>query len=220
MPPVESLFECGVDEVARGCLFGRVYAGAVVWAGDASQTPLPLPAGIVVRDSKTMSHRQRVRATQYVKDHAVAWAVGYREPSEIDRTNILRAAMAAMHDAISSLSVRPASLAIDGTMFIQYDGIPHRCIPQGDRCHFAISCAAIIAKTAHDAYVAELCAADPTLDQRYGLLKNMGYGTATHIRGVREHGVTENHRRTFGVCRTACLAKASDEKNIETESMH
>ena len=207
--------ECGVDEVARGCLFGRVYAGAAVWA-DGRERP-PLPKGVVIRDSKRMSARQRERAASYIRQHADGWAVGHREAAEIDGTNILRATLGAMHDALDALPSPPDRLAVDGTVFAPYRAaphravvVPHRCIPHGDASHFGIACASILAKTAHDAYVVALCDADPLLDARYALRSNMGYGTAAHRAGIVAHGITPLHRRTFGPCRGAGDASEED----------
>ena len=100
--------ECGVDEVARGCLFGRVYAGAVVFAppapGAKATDPVPppplLPKGIVIRDSKTMSKAQRERAAAWVHEHAYAVSVVYKDETYVDAHNILRAAQDAMGDAV------------------------------------------------------------------------------------------------------------------------
>ena len=100
--------ECGVDEVARGCLLGRVYAGAVVFAPpapgakatDPVPPPPPLPKGIVIRDSKTMSKAQRERAAAWVHEHAYAVSVVYKDEAYVDAHNILRAAQDAMGDAV------------------------------------------------------------------------------------------------------------------------
>jgi len=196
------MIECGVDEVARGCLFGRVYAGAVLWPVD---TPFPkdLPKGIVIRDSKKMSAAQRERAATWIKEKAVGWAVAFKTENEIDNSNILISAIDAMHLAIQNLSQKPDTLAIDGTQFKQYEAIPHKCIPQGDQHHFGIACGAILAKVEHDAYIRHVCAKMPLLDETYGLLKNMGYGTAQHLKGIMENGITPGHRKSFGKCKTA-----------------
>ena len=111
--------ECGVDEVARGCLFGRVYAGAVSWPQSmlTSGTLPALPKGVVIRDSKRMSHAQRVRAAEWIKANAPAWSVAFQTPQQVDELNILQAALAAMRGAIDGLAAQPDSLAIDGTQF-------------------------------------------------------------------------------------------------------
>ena len=62
----------------------------------------------------------------------------------------------------------------------------------------AIAAASILAKTARDNYVLELCEQYPLLKERYGMDKNMGYGTKQHLDGIRQYGITQWHRRTFG----------------------
>ena len=78
-------------------------------------------------------------------------------------------------------------------------------IEQGDAKYMAIAAASILAKTARDNHVLELCEKYPFLDEHYGLSKNMGYGTKLHLDGIREHGITQYHRRTFGCCKEAVL---------------
>ena len=51
------LLEVGVDEVARGCLIGPVYAAAVIWPKE-----LELEDDIVLRDSKKLSKKERRNA--------------------------------------------------------------------------------------------------------------------------------------------------------------
>jgi len=81
--------------------------------------------------------------------------------------------------------------------------LPFKTVEQGDGKYMAIAAASILAKTARDNYVLELCEKYPFLDQHYGMSKNMGYGTKKHLDGIREYGVTRLHRRTFGCCKTA-----------------
>lgn len=234
--------ECGVDEVARGCLFGRVYAAAVVWRPpqlDGTAWPAPvLPQGrkgVVIRDSKTMSRAQRERAAAWIHTHAHAVAVAHRDARYIEAHNIRRAAHDTMADAIAQLQTTVPTLRlalIDGDSFdpspacgtsVQAPAWPlfrtatpttttvptpvppatplhlpaHRCIVRGDNTFFPIACAAIVAKVAHDRYIHALCDADPLLDARYGLRQNVGYGTQTHREGLRVHGPSVHHRRTF-----------------------
>jgi ribonuclease HII len=83
------------------------------------------------------------------------------------------------------------------------DGVvPHVCIPGGDNLFCAIAAASILAKVARDAYIADLCAANPELADKYSIHTNMGYGAKRHIDGIREHGLSLWHRRSFGICKT------------------
>jgi ribonuclease HII len=79
--------------------------------------------------------------------------------------------------------------------------LQHVCIEGGDNTYSCIAAASILAKVARDDYIAELCAAEPELITRYDLLKNKGYGTKKHMDGIKQHGITQWHRKTFGICR-------------------
>jgi ribonuclease HII len=102
-------------------------------------------------------------------------------------------------------------LLIDGNDFPPYlefnsvsgemCAIPHETIPGGDNSYLAIASASILAKTARDDYILELCDKYPLLGERYGLDKNMGYGTKTHLEGIEKYGITELHRKTYGRCK-------------------
>ena len=71
----------------------------------------------------------------------------------------------------------------------------------------AIAAASILAKTARDDYVLEMCEKYPILSEQYGLDKNVGYGTQTHMSGIKEYGITQWHRRSFGCCKTAIVTE-------------
>ena len=79
--------------------------------------------------------------------------------------------------------------------------ISHTCIEGGDNLYSAIAAASILAKTERDKYIEEMCLADPSLITKYDLLKNKGYGTKKHMDGIKEHGISLFHRRTFGICK-------------------
>lgn len=200
----------GIDEAGRGPLFGRVYAAAVIMPDDFV-TPHPL-----IKDSKKFHSKKKIAAAEeFVKSTAVAWAIAYEEPVIIDEINILRATMRAMHSAIRQVleklppgAALDTELSIDGNNFTPYvyldDGdklreIPHQTIISGDSICPAISAASILAKTARDDYILELCERDPTLNERYGIGKNMGYGTRQHMDGIRQWGITEMHRKSFSL---------------------
>jgi ribonuclease HII len=114
-----------------------------------------------------------------------------------------------------SHSIENFMAVIDGNYFTPFRSyneeqqciveLPHVTVEKGDGKYMAIAAASILAKTARDNYVLELCEKYPFLDEQYGFCKNMGYGTKLHLDGIREHGITRFHRRTFGLCKTAPL---------------
>jgi ribonuclease HII len=79
--------------------------------------------------------------------------------------------------------------------------LSHVCIEGGDNTYSCIAAASILAKVARDDYIAELCKQEPSLIERYDLLKNKGYGTKKHMDGIKKYGITKWHRRSFGICR-------------------
>jgi ribonuclease HII len=104
---------------------------------------------------------------------------------------------------------------MDGNDFIPYTdfdkennrmiSIPHDTIEGGDNKFMAIAAASILAKDSRDTYMEELCKEYPELSSRYGLEKNMGYGTKRHLDGILEHGISQWHRQTYGRCKTSIL---------------
>lgn len=203
-------YEIGVDEAGRGPMFGRVYSAAVVLPKDDSFRH------DWMKDSKRFHSKKRIEeVATYIKEHAVAWAVGYATEQEIDQLNIRNATHKAMHNAIrqvlQNISDTSIVLLVDGNdfkPFVRFDEagkvayVPHTCIEKGDNTYTSIAAASILAKVSRDTYIESMCATDPTLDEHYGLSKNKGYGTKKHMDGIREHGITPHHRRTFGICQS------------------
>ena len=181
----EGRVEAGCDEAGRGCLAGAVYAAAVVLPSDYVNAELD--------DSKCLTARRRYALREVVVHDALAWAVGVASPEEIDRMNILRASILAMHRAVDGLKVRPEHLLVDGNRFSPYPGIGHDTVVKGDGKFLSIAAASILAKTFRDDCMRELDAACPG----YGWAKNKGYPTAAHYQALARLGETPWHRRSF-----------------------
>jgi|TARA_B100000795_G_scaffold260710_1_gene236838 ribonuclease HII len=195
----ENTIEAGVDEAGRGPLFGRVYVGAVVLPqGDEFDHSL-------MKDSKKLSHKKRLKAYEYIKENALDWTCFWISAEEIDKINVYKATHNAMHKALDQLNVRPENILVDGNKFYVYkhdnEIIPHVCIIGGDNKYTSIAAASIIAKVEHDKYINKMCDENPTLDSFYDLRNNKGYGTKKHIAGIEKHGISIWHRKTFGICR-------------------
>ena len=221
--------EVGLDECARGCLFGRTYAAAVVWNPEWLQEALTDPEEFewihMIRDSKKLSPQKRVELADYIRTYALAYSVQWASEEEIDRENILQAVQSVFHQCLDDLPMTPDHILVDGNTFRMYskrDGeiIPHRCIEQGDDKYFSIASASILAKVEHDAYIQRMCEEHPELVERYDIGNNMGYGTQTHLAGIRKHGISPWHRRSFGICKTfrppppAIVASSKSNTNI------
>lgn len=175
---------CGVDEAGRGPLAGPVSAAAVIL--DPAH---PIPG---LNDSKQLSEKKRDLLAPLIREQALAWAVAYASVEEIDQLNILQATLLAMQRAVLALSVQPECVLVDG-LYCPQTGIPSEAIVKGDSKVEAIAAASILAKTARDALMLELDARYPV----YGLAVHKGYPTAAHLAALREHGVSEIHRKSF-----------------------
>ena len=184
-PSYSLLTESGCDEAGRGCLAGPVFAAAVILPKDFTHDTLT--------DSKKLSSKQRYLLRDEIKERAIAWAVASCDNCEIDKINILKASVRAMHKAVDQLAVRPEFLIIDGNYFIPYPDIPHRCIVKGDAQFYSIAAASVLAKTYRDDYMMQLAAEYP----QYHWDKNKGYPSAEHRKAIAEHGITPYHRRSF-----------------------
>ena len=180
-----NLIEAGCDEAGRGCLAGSVYAAAVILPPDYQND--------LLNDSKQLSAKKRYALREQIERDALAWAVGIVTAEEIDQINILNASILAMHRALDALKVRPEFVIVDGNRFKKYQDLPHTTIVKGDGKYLSIAAASILAKTYRDDYMAEQHALYP----HYGWDKNAGYPTKQHREGIRLHGLTPIHRKTF-----------------------
>lgn len=213
--PTSSILEVGIDEAGRGPLFGRVYAAAVILPKDDS-----FPHELM-KDSKRFTSRKKLdEAANVIMEKAVAYSVQFAENTEVDELNPLKATMKIMNRAVTEVMEKVSSLSedihllVDGSYFtptprkgrngsIVY--LPYTCVTSGDNTYTSIAAASILAKHHRDNYVDQMCDLHPGLDELYDLRKNKGYGTASHLKGITDYGITKWHRRTFGKCREAPL---------------
>jgi ribonuclease HII len=218
-----NIFEIGVDEVGRGPLFGRVYTAAVILPKDDSFDYSK------VKDSKKFHSKKKIEeVAKYIKENALAWYISFEDEKKIDEINILQATQLSMHNSIFEIRKQfnkilkeqgkeekkdyCYNLLIDGNYFkpITYldkktnkiETIPHITVEGGDNKYASIAAASILAKVERDRYIDELCEENHTLSEYYGIDSNKGYGAKKHIDGIKEHGITIWHRRSFGICKT------------------
>lgn len=210
-----NIIEIGADEAGRGPMFGRVYSGAVVLPKDDSFDHYKM------KDSKKFTSKNPKKIQEvadYIKANAIAWAVEYEDERVIDDINILQATQSAMHKAIRSvlrqikdLDTNNLFLLIDGNYFKQLtvfnksnnriENAKFETIEGGDNKFTSIAAASILAKVERDKYIEDLCAENPELVEKYGIDSNKGYGSKTHMDGIKKYGITKWHRRTFGLCK-------------------
>jgi ribonuclease HII len=218
----EKIIEIGVDEAGRGPLFGRVYTAAVILPKDDSFDYSK------VKDSKKFHSKKKIEeAAEYVQENALAWYVSFEDEKKIDEINILQATQLSMHNSINGARKMynktskdrekfekkdyQFSLLIDGNYFNpitsfnkdtnKIETIPYMTVEGGDNKYACIAAASILAKVYRDKYIEELCEQNPELSEHYGIDSNKGYGAKRHIDGIKEHGITIWHRRSFAPCK-------------------
>jgi ribonuclease HII len=216
------VIEIGVDEAGRGPLFGRVYTAAVILPKDDS---FDLSR---VKDSKKFHSKKKIEeASDYIKEHALSWYVSYEDEGKIDEINILQATQLSMHNSIHESMKKynkhskqenkyekkdyQFNLLIDGNYFNpitcfnketnKIETIPYITVEGGDNKYASIAAASILAKVERDKYIEDLCKDNPELIEHYGIDSNKGYGAKRHIDGIKEHGITIWHRRSFAPCK-------------------
>jgi len=180
----------GIDEAGMSPLAGPVAAAAVVLAR-GSRFP-------VVDDSKMLDGATRERLAPIIRARAVAWAVAFVEPDEIDRLNIYWAGLLAMRRALEALAPAAEYALIDGRKLPAL-GVPQRRIFHGDAESLSIAAASILAKTARDARMRAL---DDTYPG-YGFARHKGYPVPSHFRALARLGACPIHRRSFAPVREA-----------------
>ena len=174
----------GVDEAGRGCLAGPVAAGAVI-----------LDPGRPVRglrDSKKLTEKRREELFEEIREKSAAWSVAMTGPGEIDRTNILRAALRAMEKAVEGLSVAPDLVLVDGNARISIAVEQKTVVGGDDRCA-SIAAASIVAKVTRDRLMKELETEYPG----YGFSRHKGYPSKEHRESLRRLGPCPIHRKSF-----------------------
>ncbi len=174
----------GVDEAGRGPLAGPVVAAAVVLPDDCEILGLD--------DSKKLSPTKRQKIFEEIKSLALSYAVGIVEPEEIDRINILRAALLAMEISVKKLKTKPDYLLIDGNQKTSLL-IMQETIVKGDSKSCSIAAASILAKVTRDSIMEEYHLMYP----EYNFKGHKGYPTKEHYEAIREHGPCPIHRKTF-----------------------
>ncbi|MEE4246945.1 MAG: ribonuclease HII [Kangiellaceae bacterium] len=179
-----NILVAGVDEVGRGPLAGAVLAAAVIL--DPAQEIRGLT------DSKKLSEKKRELLFSEIQAKALAWSIGRAEVAEIDKLNILQASLLAMQRAVSSLTIKPELVLVDGNKLPKLD-VAAKAIVQGDLTEPAISAASIIAKVTRDREMIDY----DKLYPEYGFAKHKGYPTKQHRAALKEHGLTPIHRKSY-----------------------
>jgi ribonuclease HII len=174
----------GIDEVGRGCWAGPLVAGAVILGR-------PIRG---LKDSKKLSKKQRESLTVTIEEQALAIGLGWVWPEDIDNWGITTSVKRAMQLALEAIRLPYDEVIIDGNINYLPEVAGARALIRADDMVPAASAASILAKVARDKYMAMVAHQDYPA---YGFDKHVGYGTAMHIKALREHGVTAIHRKSY-----------------------
>ena len=178
-----------MDEVGRGCLFGPVFAAAVVL--ETSAATALLAEGLT--DSKKLSPRRRAALVPRIEALALAWSLGKASAASIDQHGIRDATEEAMLQALQQLPAVPGLVLVDGVLPLRGWPGEQVCLVRGDSRQPAIAAASVLAKQARDRLILELAASYPG----YGLERHVGYGTPQHRAALLQLGPTPLHRTSF-----------------------
>jgi ribonuclease HII len=192
----------GVDEVGRGCIAGPVFAACVSLDYEKLRQ-LPQKELSLIRDSKTLSQKQRASIIPAIKTVAREFAIASSSVAEIEGLGIVGATFAAMMKALSQCTQNYDLLLIDGNTKIPQYTKPQANIIGGDNSCYAIAAASIFAKEARDDFMREQAKEYP----QYGFEDHVGYGTKQHIAAMRKHGLSSLHRRNFAPVGLIALKK-------------
>ena len=184
---------CGIDEVGRGPLAGPVVTACVYIPPEH----LKHPVWREVTDSKKLTAQKREYLYQIILDrclHSIAEA----SAEEIDTYNIHHATLLAMKRAYEGIHGRAEiSLALVDGKFAPVISCQTKTVVKGDSLSLSIAAASVLAKVTRDRYMARLHDEYP----HYSWNTNAGYGTADHLNGIRQFGITPHHRKSFAPCK-------------------
>ena len=181
----------GVDEAGRGPLVGSVVAAAVIL--DPNN---PIQG---LNDSKKLTEKKREKLFVEIQEKAIAWAIAEATHQEIDELNILQASLLAMRRAVETLKTIPEHVLVDGNKVPKGLSMSCDAVVGGDALHAEISAASILAKVTRDHEMVELDKQYP----QFGFAKHKGYPTKAHFEAIAEHGVIDQHRRSYSPVRKA-----------------
>lgn len=196
------MVELGIDEAGRGCFWGPIVAGAVIWPPEDEWIDEHREIVPLINDSKKVSKSARPSIAAAIQSLAVDWGIGFVNTDEINKNGMTWANQEAFRRAMGNCfsGLDPELLLIDGILAIPDCEVKQECIVGGDGLYVPIAAASILAKHGRDSWVSEWClesAEQKEIGDRYDLLSNMGYGTVKHREGLKTYGAHELHRTQY-----------------------
>lgn len=199
----DTLLEAGVDEAGRGCLWGPLYAAAVLWPPEEEWMEEHREIAPQIQDSKKLTARKRTYLASAIQSLAMDTGIGIVTAAEIDLEGMTTANKLAFQRALQSLTIAPDRILVDGVLPLDRSTLTDLeiqdqvTVVDGDALYLPIAAASILAKEARDTAVASAVEQDASLDTKYRLGSCKGYGTEAHRKGILTHGRHPEHRGLF-----------------------
>jgi ribonuclease HII len=182
----------GVDEVGRGALAGPLIAASVILPMSCVKRKNELGKSLArINDSKLLTPVVRTELASFITEIAEGIGIGMVSADELDAIGVAAANRLAMERAVLALPTAPSALLLDAA--VTDLGLPQVGIIDGDATCLSIAAASIVAKVTRDRMMVDW----HQVDNRYGFDQHKGYGTALHLRALRQHGPCALHRRSF-----------------------
>lgn len=174
----------GIDEAGRGPLAGPVVVAGVIMPLDE--------ASIIdgVNDSKKLSAKKRDKLYDEILARAIDVQIAVADNNTIDEVNILNATKQCMRQCIVGFKQVDCVLIDAVTLDVPVRTLS---IVHGDALSYSIAAASIVAKVTRDRMMEQFDKEYP----QYNFAKHKGYGTAEHIRLLKQYGPCPIHRRSF-----------------------
>ena len=192
----------GIDEVGRGPLAGPVAVCALAICQSKNlntKTKFAIANFRNFKDSKKLSHQQRVKWLEKIKIEKekgnIIYKVSFESNKVIDKKGLTFAIKKALTDSINCLKkdCTKCCVLLDGGLKAPLEYANQKTIIKGDEKELAIALASIVAKVTRDNLMLKLAKKYPN----YGLEKHKGYGTKAHYRAIKKHGISSIHRQSF-----------------------
>ncbi|SRR5258706_2648514 len=178
---------CGLDECGRGSFAGPLVAAAVIINSDLESFPSLLP--VPLRDSKKLTEIQRNKIISLLPKLPIVYRIEEVSVNDINQHGIGWANKIIFERLIEK--VKAQIYVVDGNL--KFDNLNVRTLIKGDGKCYPVMLASIIAKVYRDNLLSSLHLDHPEYDWN----KNSGYGTASHLAALKEHGQTPHHRTQF-----------------------
>ena len=199
----DNQLEAGIDEAGRGCLWGPLYAAAVIWPPEDDWLEEHRELAPRIKDSKKVSPKKRKVLSEKIQATAIDYGIGSVSAKEIDESGMSYANRLAFVRAIEALSIPVDRILIDGCLPLRSEQLEslkiseQETIVDGDATYLPIAAASILAKESRDAIVEEWVSKEPVLQIDYNIGSCKGYGTEKHRKAILDKGMHPQHRRLF-----------------------